>query len=120
MPRQPFLPRYQNADFRFGVRHIQSVPDIAQRVGQCIMLWSYVDVQMAMLLSAIMKVDTEPAAAIFLALRNARAQREVMIAAAQSVLSSETLEAFEAVMNIYRGAFCATRRYCPRPILKLH
>lgn len=103
MPRQPFLPQYQNAEFRFGIRHIKSIPDIAQGVGECIMLWSYVDLQMAMLLASILKTDTEPAAAMFLALKNARAQREVMIAAAKATLQDEALEAFEAVMNVYRG-----------------
>ncbi|OAF11429.1 hypothetical protein AYJ54_08395 [Bradyrhizobium centrolobii] len=72
------------------------------------MLWSYVDWQMAMLLAAIMKADTEASVAIFLTLRNARAQRDVLIAAADMTLSAEHRDVFDAVMLLY-GSLQAQR-----------
>jgi hypothetical protein len=101
MPRQPFLPIYKDADLMYGPAHIKKKPEIAAAVGRCIMLWSYVDWQMALLLAAIMKADSETSIAIFLTLRNARAQRDVLLAAADMTLSGQTREIFDAVMLLY-------------------
>ena len=59
MPRQPLLPVYKDADLIFGPAHVERKPEFSAAVGRCIMLWSYVEWQMAMLLAAIMKADTE-------------------------------------------------------------
>jgi hypothetical protein len=108
MPRQPFLPVYKDAKLLFGPAHVNLKSNIAAAVGRCIMLWSYVDWQMAMLLAAIMKADTEASVAIFLTLRNARAQRDVLIAAADMTLSVETRDFFDAIMLLY-GSLQAQR-----------
>ncbi len=67
------------------------------------MLWSYVDWQMAMLLAAIMKANSEASVAIFLTLKNARAQREVLVAAADMTLTGSNREIFDAIMLLYGG-----------------
>jgi hypothetical protein len=108
MPRQPFLPVYKDAKLLFGPAHINQKSNIAAAIGRCIMLWSYVDWQMAMLLAAIMKADTEASVAIFLTLRNARAQRDVLIAAADMTLSAEHRDFFDAIMLLY-GSLQAQR-----------
>jgi hypothetical protein len=101
MPRQPFLPSYSSADIFYGPGHIAEKPKIAEAVGRCIMTWSYVDWQMAILLAALMKANSEASVAIFLTLRNARAQREVLIAAASMTLSASDKEIFDAIMLLY-------------------
>jgi hypothetical protein len=103
MPRQPFLPTYKDKKLVFGPAHIQRKPSIAAAVGRCIMLWSYVEWQMAMLLAAVMKADSEASIAIFLTLRNARVQRDVLIAAADMTLSEDNRETFDAIMLLYGG-----------------
>jgi hypothetical protein len=70
MPRQPLLPTHQKAEVKFGIAQLERMPQITERVGQCVMLWSQVEFQMAMLLSVIMKADSEPTVAVFLALKN--------------------------------------------------
>jgi hypothetical protein len=65
------------------------------------MAWSYVDWQMAMLLAALMKANSEAAVAIFLTLKNARAQREVLVAAADMTLTGSNREVFDAIMLLY-------------------
>lgn len=67
------------------------------------MAWSYVDWTMAILLAALMKADLEASVAIFLTLRNARTQREVLIAAADMTLKAPDREIFDAIILLYRS-----------------
>jgi hypothetical protein len=53
--------------------------------------------------SALMKASSEASIAIFLTLRNARAQGEVLIAAAEMTLTGPNREIFDAIMLLYRG-----------------
>jgi hypothetical protein len=103
MPRQPFLPSYAKFDLIYGPAHIKSKPQIAEAVGRCLMTWSYVDWQMAILLAALMKANSEASVAIFLTLRNARAQRDVLVAAADMTLTGSNKETFDAIMLLYGG-----------------
>jgi hypothetical protein len=81
---------------------------IAEAVGRCIMMFSYVDWQMALLLAAIMKTESQASVAIFLSLRNARAQRDVLIAAGEMTLHEDEKEAFDALLTVY-GSLQAQR-----------
>jgi len=108
MPRQPFLPNYSKADLVYGPGHIAKKPKIAEAIGRCIMTWSYVDWQMAVLLAALMKANSEASVAIFLTLKNARAQREVLVAAANMTLAGSDREIFDAIMLFY-GSLQAQR-----------
>ncbi|TYL71384.1 hypothetical protein [Bradyrhizobium cytisi] len=101
MPRQPFLPSHSKADLIYGIGHISKKPKIAEATGRCIMAWSYVDWQMAVLLAALIKANSEASVAIFLTLRNARAQRDVLVAAAEMTLAESDREIFDAIMLIY-------------------
>ena len=101
MPKQPFLPKYSKSNLTYGPGNIKNRPKIAEAVGRCIMTWSYVDWQMAMLLAAMMKANSEASIAIFLTLKNARAQREVLVAAAEMTLSGPPREMFDAIMLLY-------------------
>jgi hypothetical protein len=69
---------------------------------------------MAMLLSVIMKADSEPTVAVFLALKNSRTQRDVLMAAAEMELTPEKIKLFGSFghecLQIIGGA---TRRYSP-------
>ena len=103
MPRQPLLPKFANSKLTYGPLHVKTMPKIAEAVGRCIMLWSYVDWQMAMLLASLMKANSEASVAIFLTLKNARAQREVLVAAAEMTLAGTNKEIFDAIMHIYGG-----------------
>jgi hypothetical protein len=65
------------------------------------MLWSYVDWQMAVLLAAVMKANSQASVAIFLTLRNARARRDALTAAAETMLKGPDREVFDAIILIY-------------------
>jgi hypothetical protein len=95
------LPKYSKAGLVYGPGHIRKKPKIAEGIGRCIMAWSYVDWVMAILLAALMKANSEASVAIFLTLRNARAQRDVLVAAADMTLEGSDRETFEAIMLLY-------------------
>ena len=97
MPRQPY-PRNLDPPV-FGPAHAK-MPRLAEAVGRCIMAFSWVDWQMAVLLAAMMKAQSDASIAIFLTLRNARAQREVLIAAAEVTLRGRHKEIFDALMIV--------------------
>jgi len=103
MSRQPYFPAYSNLKPIYGIAHPQRMTKMAEAVGHCIMLFSYVDWQMALLLAAIMKTESEASVAIFLTLRNARAQRDVLIAASEMTLHGDEKEAFDALLTVYGG-----------------
>ena len=58
---------------------------------------------MALVLSAILKANSEAGIAIFLSIRNARAQRDALNAAAVAVLKDDLLETFSALSNVYKS-----------------
>jgi hypothetical protein len=103
MSRQPYFPAYSNLKPIYGIAHPQRMTKMAEAVGRCIMMFSYVDWQMALLLAAIMKTESEASVAIFLTLRNARVQRDVLIAASEMTLYGDEKEAFGALLTVYGG-----------------
>jgi hypothetical protein len=55
MPRQPYPRSYLKPIY--GLAHPEYMTKMAEGVGRCIMLFSYVDWQMALVLAAVMKAD---------------------------------------------------------------
>ncbi|GGI19173.1 hypothetical protein GCM10010987_02980 [Bradyrhizobium guangdongense] len=64
--------------------------------------WSYVENETALLLAKILKINTEPALAMFLAMQSSRVQIDVLTAAARTALSADDFKLFQAIMNIRR------------------
>jgi hypothetical protein len=91
------------AKVRFAANALGERPELAALVGECIAFWSQVEAQLANLLSAIMKTETAAASAVFLSIRNSRAQREALAAAAQIGLQGRELEMFSAVSLVYQS-----------------
>jgi hypothetical protein len=102
MPRQPLLPRYQDAILRFPANALAARPEMATLIGQSTGLWAQVEVQMALILSALMKSKSDAAVAFFLSIRNSRLQRDGLAAAATSVLKDENLDLFSAISNVHQ------------------
>jgi hypothetical protein len=83
MSRQPLNYVRRKAKFRVPANALSERLELAALIGECIAVWSRVEAQLAILLSSIMKTETGIAAAVFLSIRNSRAQREALDAAAQ-------------------------------------
>jgi hypothetical protein len=102
MPRQPLLNVKPKARVRFAANALGERPALAALVGECIGFWSQLEAQLAILLSSIMRAETAIASAVFLSIRNSRAQREALAAAAQIGLQGRELEMFSAISLVYQ------------------
>lgn len=103
MSRQPLMFVRSTAKSRFPANALGERPDLAVLIGECIAFWSNVEAHLALMLSAIMKTERAIAAAVFLSIRNSRAQREALEAAAQIGLSGRELEMFSAIVIVYQS-----------------
>lgn len=102
MPRQPFLPTYSHIkSYSVGLDTLESRPELGAIIASCICVWANVELQIGLCLGAILGVQSDGAVAVFLSLRNARAQREAISAAAGTCLSDEDSDVVEAVLAIY-------------------
>ena len=103
MSRQPLNYVRRKAKFRVPANALGERPELAALIGECIAVWSQVEAQLAIMLSAIMKAETGITAAVFLSIRNSRAQREALTAAAQVELKDRELEMFSAIAILYQS-----------------
>lgn len=104
MPRQPFLPTYSRINhYGVGRGSLQKRPELAAIIAQCMEVWANAELQMGLTLGAMLGSQSEAAVAMFLSLRNARARREVISAAANVALSGQELDALEAVLSLYES-----------------
>ena len=101
-PRQPAARRYPKAKPTFGIRFLEDRPECAVIIARCIAGWSYVENEIALLLASILRINTEPALAMFLAIQNSATQTAVISAAAEVVLDAKDFELFGAMMNVIR------------------
>lgn len=102
MPRQPFLPTYKNHSYGIGARVIEQRPEFVSIIGKTLTLWPYVEHQFGVLLGIMLKAESGAAVAIFRKLRNATAQRDVLLAAAIS-LSADLHPLFRAILRLFES-----------------
>ncbi len=102
--RQPLLRRYGTVRPIFGSIWLEDRPIAAAAIGRCIVLWTDVEGALARLLACLLKINTEPALAVFMTLRSSRAQSEVLHAAAKATLQGREYEMFQALMRITSAA----------------
>ena len=96
MARQPFLPTYAGVPTRMAPSIINGMPKLAELVGRCVINWSGVELQLALALGSTLGVGNSASVAVFLSLRNHRAQRDALRAAADKALSGELKDLFGA------------------------
>jgi len=99
-PRQPLTNRYPKAKPTFGTRFIEDRPKCAIIIARCVSIWSYIDSELALLLSVILKINTEPAMAMYLAIQNSKIQADVLKAAAETILDKNDFELFVVIVKI--------------------
>jgi hypothetical protein len=104
MGRHLLSSKYPNAGFEFGPGFLENRPVACALIAQIVALGSELDFQFARLFAALMGADTERTIAVFVAIRNARLQRNVLAAAAKSALQSPTeIEMFNAYVEVARS-----------------
>ena len=99
MPKQPYLkvvPNHQGASIDVGVNAIGQRPQLEALVGACLMNWSHVEAEMALLLGQLMRVENAVALVVFQALRQSRTQREAIEGAGKIALMA-------ALLNLHKS-----------------
>ena len=80
---------------------IEQLSTVAQWVGRIAINWSGVELQLALALGSMLGVESDAAVAVFLSLRNHRAQRDALKAAGRKALSEDDWSVFEALLDVH-------------------
>jgi hypothetical protein len=103
MSRQPFLPTYKDSPVMYGVEMVERLPQLASLVGRCAANWTMVESQMALTMGSLLGVENAASVAVFTSLRNSRAQREAIEAAAKVSLTVDLQDIFSALLNVHKS-----------------
>ena len=108
MTRQPLKTRLPNTGLSFGAGFLAQRPIAAALVAQCLAMWTEVELQVARVLAAMLKADSEPVIAMYFTLANERAKREVMEAVAAYINTDAEKYLFDTIMKI-KQSFASQR-----------
>lgn len=106
MPRKPFAPvrrRLPGGMIAVGNRITDERPELAQLIGKCLMIWSPVEAEMALVLGQLLGAKHRAAMAVFHSLRRSSAQREAVTLAAESTLDAPGREIVAAVLAAHKS-----------------
>jgi hypothetical protein len=87
MPRQPLPRKYREGEWILGPDALSRRPVLASIIGRCLALWSDADLQMAVLLSILMKANADAAVAVYQILRRSAPRYASLTAAAEVTLA---------------------------------
>jgi len=80
---------------------IETLPKVAELVGRIAINWSGVDLHLSLALGSLLGVESAAAVAVFLSLRNHRAQRDALRAASEKTLTGDLKELFDAILKVH-------------------
>jgi hypothetical protein len=106
MPRQSYLKivgRAKAGEIDIGPNGLGKHPEIELIIGRCIMAWSSVEIEMAMILGHLIGAKDAAAIAVFSQLRRSSAQRDAIMEAARIVLNAIDLELLTAFLNVHKA-----------------
>src|SRR5262249_32223623 len=106
MPRQPYLsvtPRQKGVTYDLGTHCIGARPELERLICACIMMWPFVEAEMAVALGLLLEAKTDTALAVFESLRRSSAQRDAIATAAEVALNARDRELLSAVLNIHKA-----------------
>lgn len=106
MGRQPLPKRFRDPkDWIMSRGTISERPELAAIVGRCMGVWSNAELQMAILLSILLKAEGEAAVAVYLVLRrNIPRYAALNAAAAVTLVDERDKKLFDAVMLVCQQA----------------
>ena len=98
--------KYHDGQWNLGPGAISGRPQHAEAIGRCIGLWTDTEVQMAILLSILMRADEDASIAVYSVLRRATPRYEAINAAASAkpLIPSPRLAGFECFWRRRIGA----------------
>ena len=75
--------------YNFGLGSWDTKPDHVAKIAQCIMLWTRIEIDLAALLAALLRSDTDATIAVYSTLRRASPRHEALTAATEHMLDKE-------------------------------
>jgi hypothetical protein len=106
MPRQPYLkvvPNPKSTTIEVSTESIGQRPELETLIGNCLMAWPHVEAEMALLLGQLLGTENAAALAVFQALRQSRAQRDLISEAAKVSLNAEDQELLAAILGVHKA-----------------
>jgi hypothetical protein len=76
-------------------------PEIAAIIARCIATWSLVEVELSLILAALLDTRSEAAVAVFMSLRQANVQREAIKGAGSASLHGVDLELLQVALRLH-------------------
>lgn len=104
MPKQPFLRRQPDAHYYINQKCMADRPEMASVIARCLTTWSLTDIEMSLILAALLDTRSDAAVAVYLSLQNSRAQRDALRSAAAISLAGEELALFNATLAIHQAS----------------
>jgi hypothetical protein len=108
MPRQRLPGQHRDGGWVLGPGAISDQPSLAAIIGRCLGLWTDVELQMAILLSILLKTDTaaatDAAIAVYLVLRRSTPRYDALKAAGDATLAPKDRELLGAVLRVHQAA----------------
>ncbi len=104
MPRQPYLRLHKEGTeykYAIGAGELAKQPEHAAIIGQCIAMWTEVEIQMSLAFGAIIRTNSDTSVALYLALKNSSTQRNILSTIARPLLDSNVLDIYDALMILY-------------------
>jgi len=102
MPRQPFLRAHPDAKYYINQNCMADRPEMASIIARCILTWSLVDVEMSLILAALLDTRSEAAVAVYLSLPNTQTRINALDRAAATSLTGEDLALLNATIALYK------------------
>ncbi len=103
MPRQPLPRNLRKEGYAIASLGMDKRPEVASLIGQCLMHWPNIELQMALLLGVLLNATNEAAVAVYLSLRAGRVRQDAINAAANITLNGEVLELYRAIIAFQRS-----------------
>jgi hypothetical protein len=86
-----------------GTKSIGQRPELEAMIAQCLMCWSHIEAEMALVLGQLLGAQNAVALAVFQSLRQSRTQREVISAAAKVALNETDQTLLAAILSVHNS-----------------
>jgi hypothetical protein len=107
MSRQPYLtlvdPNEGGTSLDFSMSALGERAEYELIIGQCVMAWPTIEIEMAMVLGHLLGTKDAATVAVFEQLRRSSAQRDAIMAAANIVLQDRDKELVSASLNAHKA-----------------
>lgn len=101
MPRQRFTTTQAGTSYYINQNCLADRPEIAAIIARCIATWALVEVELSLILAALLDTRSEAAVAVFMSLRQANVQREAIKGAALASLQGLDLELLQVALRLH-------------------